>query len=74
MNLKMILAVTLFGLVIVGLITFGYVIYAIKSDSTSGSGKAHLEKHCGLLYIQLTLELLQLAAAGGLMYLVKSPY
>lgn len=68
MNLKITLAAVLLILNILGLIMFGYAVYAIYSSTTNASGANHLKNHQVLLYLQLVVELLQVGFAGLAFY------
>ena len=65
MNLKMILAATLLVLIVVGMIVYGYIMYAINSDT---NGKALITTHKMLVYGELVIMLLQFAVSGLVVY------
>ena len=67
MHLKMILATTELVLLIVGLITFVYSIYAMYNDT---NGAALVKAHQFMLYCNLGVQVVQLAVAGLLVYKV----
>lgn len=67
MNLRMMLSVALLVLIIVSLITYGYLVYTVKSDANAGAivtGKPML------FYSPLIIQLLQFITSGLLVYKV----
>lgn len=67
MNLRMILCATLLVLIIVNLITYGYLVYTVKADDTN-SGTALVTAKPMLFYSPLILQLLEFIASGLLVY------
>lgn len=65
MNLKMILAVTLMVLVVLGMITYGYLMYTINSNT---SGKTLINSNKLMVYSELVIQLLQVAVGIMLVY------
>lgn len=65
MNLKMILAVTLMVLVVLGMITYGYLMYTINSNT---GGKALINSNKLMVYSELVIQLLQVAVGIMLVY------
>lgn len=63
MNLKMVLSISLVALIGVGMITFGYTVYAIHL-----SHAAAITTHVIPLGIQLAIQVIQLALAGIVLY------
>lgn len=59
MNLKMILLITLLVVLLMGMASFGYVVYTFYSDSGAAAatknGSMLLKEHKVLFYIQLAL-------------------
>lgn len=65
MNLKMILAVTLMVLVVLGMITYGYLMYTINSNT---GGKTLINSNKLMVYSELVIQLLQVAVGIMLVY------
>lgn len=65
MNLKMILAVTLMALVVMGMITYGYLMYSINSGV---GGAALITNNKLMVYSELVIQLLQVAVGVVMIY------
>lgn len=65
MNLKMILMVSLLALIVVGMITYGYLMYSINSDT---NGATLITKHKLMVYSELVIQLLQFAVGAIMVY------
>lgn len=65
MNLKMILSVTLMVLIVMGMITYGYLMYTINSDA---GGKNLITSNKLMVYSELVIQLLQVAVGIILVY------
>ena len=71
MHFKLILATTEIVLIVMGLLTFAYTVYAMYSDTTANTtGAAVVKAHQYMLYVNLVIQLLQFAVAGLLVYKV----
>lgn len=59
MNLKMILLIALLVILLMGMVSFGYLVYTFYSDSDATDAKKNgsmlLTEHKALFYIQLAL-------------------
>lgn len=67
MNLRMILSAALLVLIIVNLITYGYLVYTVKADGTN-NGTALVTGKPMLFYSPLILQLLEFIASGLMVY------
>lgn len=65
MNLKMILTVTLMVLVVMGMITYGYLMYSINSNA---GGATLITNHKLMVYSELVIQLLQVAVGVVMIY------
>lgn len=65
MNLKMMLGVSLLALVVLGTITYGYLMYSINAET---AGTALVTKFKLMVYAELVIQLLQIAVGGLLVY------
>lgn len=65
MNLKMILAVTLMVLIVLGMITYGYLMYTINSAT---GGQTLITSNKLMVYSELVIQLLQVAIGTMLVY------
>lgn len=67
MNLRMILSAALLVLIIVNLITYGYLVYTVNADATT-TGKALVTAKPMLFYSPLIIQVLQFISSGLLVY------
>lgn len=67
MNLRMILSAALLVLIIVNLITYGYLVYTVNADTTT-NGKALVTAKPMLFYSPLIIQVLQFISSGLLVY------
>lgn len=71
MNLKLIISVTLFGLIIRGIIIYSYVVFSINSVTELKTGALMLKDQKGFLYTLLAVEVLQFLLGGLGVYKVR---
>lgn len=67
MNFKTILAAVLLFLIVLGMVTYGYIIYTVNSN-TQKKGDEIVNGHKTLVYSVLFIQLLQFVASGLILY------
>lgn len=65
MNLKLVLIITLLVLIIMGMVTYGYLMYSINGDT---NGVALITKFKLMVYAELVIQLLQVVVCSFMAY------
>lgn len=68
MNLKNMLTSSLMVVILLSTVSFGYLTYAIYSDSTSKTGSAMVSGHQILFYVMGALHLITFGLGGAVFY------
>lgn len=68
MNIKVMLIVALIVVLLLGAVSYGYMVYAIYQDGTAKAGADMIKTHQVLCYVQLAMYILGLGLGAGLFY------
>lgn len=68
MNLKTLLVTGLLFVILMGLMSFGYLTYAVYNNSTSQSGDKHIASHQLWFYVQVVMHVLAFGLGTGIYF------
>lgn len=68
MNLKTLLVTSLLFILLMGLMSFGYLTYVLYNDATAQSGATHVGAHQLLFYGQVAMHVLAFGLGVGIYF------